>query len=572
MVRVMYNVCMRATPEEPIVYKLFDGPVPPGVVIGKGLRMLSEGDERVVVAGSLVVRHFNVRDTLAVRGCIVWLVSEKLTSVARVADIFGVHRNTVRNYVARYDVSGTAGLIPVKPNRKVRYKVTADVLETLKEVPELTSTAAAQVIWERCGVSLSAGHIRRLRGEVAAAGVEQPALLTEPLLQRGTTTAEPLGRDAAGTVLATTSSEARSRGAARLEPTPVVPLHVRSRYMGMALYYGALEALGLTEVAEAHFSLPGSERFGVRATFLSLFFLTVLGKPTIEGAKHLARESFGAVIGTGVASCVKTLRRKLSDLVSQGAGGEFGTALARRWIATNFISSSDLYVDGHVKAYSGKRNIQKMWNSQRRLIAPGIMSYFVGDKRGRPLLLVSDDAAHSLGQAMPAVISTIKGVLGENSRFTLIFDRGGYDSALFTALVTEYQVDFITYGRGDPKLAPEAFRTFETIVEGKSIRLDMAEDEVRIGATGPWRRIVVRSADGHQTPVLTSLSRDQARGAEVACTVFARWRQENCFKYMKHRLGIDALVSNQFKRLDGGIIPNRSASGSGGRLTRRNVR
>jgi len=42
------------------------------------------------------------------------------------------------------------------------------------------------------------------------------------------------------------------------------------RYMGTALYYPALEVLGLVEAARKCFRLPRSELFGVRAVTLTL--------------------------------------------------------------------------------------------------------------------------------------------------------------------------------------------------------------------------------------------------------------------------------------------------------------
>ena len=41
--------------------------------------------------------------------------------------------------------------------------------------------------------------------------------------------------------------------------------------------------------------------------------------------------------------------------------------------------------------------------------------------------------------------------------FTVIFDRGGYDSELFTWLAQE-GIDFITYQRCKPELPAEQFR------------------------------------------------------------------------------------------------------------------
>lgn len=71
--------------------------------------------------------------------------------------------------------------------------------------------------------------------------------------------------------------------------------------MGLALYYPALAAVGLVDVARSLFRLPRSERFGVRATMITLFFMTILSRPTIEAGKHLRRVEFGAVVGSGRA-------------------------------------------------------------------------------------------------------------------------------------------------------------------------------------------------------------------------------------------------------------------------------
>lgn len=101
----------------------------------------------------------------------------------------------------------------------------------------------------------------------------------------------------------------------------------------------------------------------MRAVFATLFFMTLLHRTTVESAKHLRRVEFGAITGAGRAPAVKTLRRKLSDLVAQQRASELGTALAGRWVDSGVIQTAYLYVDGHMKAYTGKRHLQEVWNS-----------------------------------------------------------------------------------------------------------------------------------------------------------------------------------------------------------------
>ena len=72
--------------------------------------------------------------------------------------------------------------------------------------------------------------------------------------------------------------------------------------------------------------------------------LAILGRGTVESATHLRRRAFGAVVGTGRSPAVKTLRRKLAELVGQGRAGAFGTALARRWVQSGMVATAYLYV------------------------------------------------------------------------------------------------------------------------------------------------------------------------------------------------------------------------------------
>ena len=325
-----------------------------------------------------------------------------------------------------------------------------------------------------------------------------------------------------------------------VDPPAILPARTRGRYIGLALYYPALAAVGLVDVARSVFRLPRSERFGVRAVTLTLFFLTLLGKPTVESAKHLRRAAFGAVVGSGRAPAVKTLRRKLAEPVGQHRAGEFGTALARRWVEAGVVATAYLYIDGHMQQYTGKRRLEKVWNSKRRMPLPGIHSYHVGDAQGRPLLFLTEQLSTNLAKAMPRIVAAIRDVVDERP-FTVIFDRGGYDGKLFSWLDNEH-ISFITYQRGSPNLPADAFRRRECRFEGRRMRFWIAEDEVTVGGSGPWRRIVVRTADGHQTPILTNLG-PEVSAARIACLMFARWRQENLFKYMSAHHGLDRLIS-----------------------------
>jgi transposase len=526
---------------------LIEFPPVPGTPVGKRLMLLTGEGVRTVFHGPAPIYVFDAQDRAAASACMAMLSRTGLAHDVDIAAAFGVHRNTVARLAARLEQAGLAGVVPAKRGPKGPSKVNAKVRAIIAHNGGLSSAELVRLVRERTGRALSPGHVRRLR---AGAGIEQPELT---LTTDASATDEQVP-DTASASPGVGSPAPAPDPAVAFDPPAQVPEHASGRSMGVALYYPALVALGLLDAARSHFRLPRSARIGVRATFLTLFFLTLLGKSTLESAKHLTRRSFGAVVGCVRAPCVKTLRRKLAELCAQQATVSLGETLSRLWVRTGLVATAYLYVDGHVKEYTGKRKLQEVWNAQRRMPLPGVISYFVGDQQGRPLLFINDGVCGSLSKSMPRIVAAIREVIGDAS-FTVVFDRGGYDGKLFDWLVCE-GIGFITYQRGSPGLPADRFTRREARFEGKRIRFHAAEDEVKVGKSGPWRRIVVRTPTGHQTPILTSIAKEAVGTARIACLMFARWRQENFFRYMGAHHGLDQLVSYAAVEAPDQMIPN----------------
>lgn len=533
----------------PLQERLWEVPALPGKPIGRWLSVVESGGVRAVFFGPTPIQVFDATDAAATAAAMAMLSRVGLASDAAIAAAFGCHRNTVGRLARRLAAEGLAAVVPARRGPKGPSKVTPEVDAVIAaEARRLSGPRLVEAVAERTGVRLSRSYVAALAAGARARQLELPG--GDPAAA-GARQASPILPAGAIDGAAAAGDDDREQGAAGagvepgaadgVEPPVILPDLVRGRYMGLALYYPALAALGLVEVARSVFGLPRSARFGVRAVTLCLCFLTLLRKPTVEAAKHLRRAEFGAVVGSGRAPAVKTLRRKLAELVGQGRAAEFGTRLARRWVEGGFVATAYLYVDGHMKAYTGKRRLQEVWNSQRRMPLPGVHTYHVADGDGRPLLFLTEALSTNLAKAMPRIVDAIRDAVGGRT-FSVIFDRGGYDGKLF-AWLTAGSIGFITYQRGSPNLPVVRFRRREARFEGRRVRFQLAEDEVRVAGSGPWRRVVVRTRDGHQTPILTNLAADQVAPARLAALMFARWRQENVFKYMGEHHGLDQLIS-----------------------------
>ncbi len=511
-----------------------------GTPLGKRLRFFQSNGQCAVFLGDRAIHVYDAQDSGAQAAAIALLARARVATDIELAEAFGCHRNTVGRLERRLERAGMAGVVSLKRGPKGPRKVTSAVKEVIRELSHLGSLKVTRSIEQRTGVCLNRTYVSFLLKQVRAA--EQPGLWQE------SKPASVVGSEPEAASAVEGSVVGQEPVLETDEPLVALPDQPRrGRYLGAALYYPALQALGLLEAAASCFRLPGAAEFGVRAVMLTLFFLSLFSKTTLEAAKHLRRWEFGPLVGADRAPAVKTLRRKLGALIQQGQATRFGELLVRRWVEGGLVATAYLYVDGHVKAYTGKRKLAECWNSQRRMPLPGLLSYFVNDQQGRPLLFVTEEANASLAQAMPRVVAAIREVVGERP-FTVIFDRGGYDSKLFAWLQGE-RIDFITYQRGEPGLPVAQFRRREYRFEGRRVRLQLAEDQVRVGRSGPWRRIVVRTKTGHQTPILTSLA-DPAP-AKIACLMFARWRQENFFKYSRDHHGLDQLLGYAWAEADG---------------------
>jgi transposase len=476
---------------------------PEGIPIGSRLVMRRFGKQVGIFAGSMVISFFDAADRVGRDLAIANLSGADLAEDTEIAAAFGVHRNTVRRLAAKLQAGGVGALLPATVAPPVRIKLTAEGRAIVAERAGLATPAEiAAEIEQRTGVVVTPRHVRRL---VAGLAQTQPHLdddddPTSPGTSPGEGQAggdgDPLGeaggvgRPAAGQpdALSSDASQDQAGGSdlgvvmtgvgggggepapgtgtrcgaaaepdsagpdalsvptAGYEPQVVLTGSLRGRCLGLALWYPALAALGLVDAARECFTLRRAERFGVRATTLSLFFLYALGASTLEAAKHLARREFGALIGAGRAPAVKTLRRKLAELVPQGAATAFVRELSRRFVASGVVDTAYLYVDGHLQVYSGKANLAHHWSTKDRIACRGLMRYFVNDAKGRPLLFVPQELSGSLAKALPAVVASVREVIGERA-FTLIFDRGGYDANLFSWLKSE-GIDFITATRG----------------------------------------------------------------------------------------------------------------------------
>jgi hypothetical protein len=327
---------------------------------------------------------------------------------------------------------------------------------------------------------------------------------------------------------------------------------------GVLLALPALLAMGLLAHGELYALPPGY--YGLTSIFLLLALMALARIPSLEKLRYQAPGEWGQLLGLDRIPEVRTLREKLQILCREaGRAALWNTALATQWITTEQAAEPVFYADGHVRVYHGKlTDLPKHYVARQRLYQRATVDYWINAMDGQPFCCMNQPVDHGLVAALredlvPWLEANMV-VSAEHQqrmdadpqvpRFTVIFDREGYSPDLFEQL-WERRIAVITYHRYPKEnWSAEEFRE-ETVelVRGVKVKLQLAEREIELSRKKLAVREVRRLAEGGRQISLVS-THPGGEGRRLAALLFARWSQENYFRYMRQHFGLDALVEH----------------------------
>jgi len=340
------------------------------------------------------------------------------------------------------------------------------------------------------------------------------------------------------------------------DAAPLFDDHQELPRAGVLLAVPVLQGHGGLEVFARLYASLGPAFYGLRTTVLSLILLALLRIKRPENLKEYSPEQLGRLLGLDRMAEVKTLRRKLTLLAKRGKGRELMNELARLRLGQDEDRLAFLYLDGHIREYSGKAELAKAKKPQRSVATCAATDTWLHDADGAPLLVVTSEMNAGLTQVLEAIVTEAKKLVPAGQRLTVLFDRGGWSARLFARL-NALGVDIITYRKGKRRLLPRSRFSEQKVQEdGKEKTYWLCDrPRVRVGRLRPhrkqrrlagepeylWlRQITVLREDGRQIAIVTN--RTDLAAVEVVRRLFRRWRQENYFKYMEAEFALDALV------------------------------
>jgi len=332
---------------------------------------------------------------------------------------------------------------------------------------------------------------------------------------------------------------------------------------GVTLALPALLANGLLRHTETLFQLSKGF-YSLYTIFLLTSFMLLSRIKSVEGLRYCAPGEWGKLLGMDRIPEVKTYREKIAGLAEDGNAKEWSAVLCQEWMNGNPEQAAMIYIDGHVRVYhGGKANIPKHYVARQKLCLHAMCDYWVNAMNGNPFFLVPKDVDPGLlnvleHEIIPRLEKEIpcqpsKEQLEQDPllhRFIVIFDREGYSPG-FMQRMKDKRIACLTYNKypKDDWRDAEFFHKRVKLVSGEVVEMHLAERGVFLGGK-IWVREVRRlMKGGHQTAIISSAYRLNLE--ILAMGMFARWSQENFFKYMRQHFSLDRLADYSISPVSG---------------------
>jgi hypothetical protein len=299
--------------------------------------------------------------------------------------------------------------------------------------------------------------------------------------------------------------------------------------------------------------------------FIITAFIYLCRIKSFEHLKHHSCGEFGKLVGYDRIPEVKKLRGMIREITAQKCVDKWAAELSQSWIAED--EPELYYIDGHVQVYHGYlANLGKKHVSRQRLCLPGVMEYWVNANDGKPYFYVTaavnEKMIEMLNEKIVPKLLELHPVSDEHKKrmledeneplFTLVFDREAYSPEFFAMLWEKYRIAIITYRKNVKEdWEEDLFEECSVPSTIGSTNMKLCEKEFQT-PDGKYTMREVRKLcrdSRHQTSIVTT--NKILPVIAIAAYMFARWVQENYFRYMRQEYAFDKILQYTVDVLNG---------------------
>jgi transposase-like protein len=468
---------------------------------------------------------------------------------AQIARAFGVAKISLKRAVKLYREQGPKGFYTPRNTRGPAVLTAAVLAQAQRLFDEGLHSAE---VADRLGIKRDtlSKAVRAARVHARSPAKGSAALLMTSKSERTCRDSDaPMGMGAVN-ILARVAASVGALDAVAPQFVPALDVP----YGGVLFALPGLLALGLIDSTPGYLELPKGY-YGLDSVLVLLAFMALARVQSMERLRYRAPGEWGKLLGLDRAPEVRTLRAKVRVLAEQGKPEQWSAALSQRWMHAAPEQAGTLYVDGHVRVYNGAQTeLPRHYVARQRLCLRASIDYWVNAMDGQPFFRINQavdpglihvlehDIVPRLEREVPAQPSAAAlAAQARLHRFTLVFDREGYSPQLLERM-KQRRIACLSYHKfpGADWLQEEFCEYPVTFPSGECVPMRLAERGTCL-SNGLWVREIRKLTDsGHQIAILATDY--QSNLVPIGAAMFARWAQENFFKYAREHFGLDRLI------------------------------
>jgi transposase len=544
------------------------------------------GEKRIFVRGKPYM-SWKVGDEIAQRIVVVELYKCGIASQEKLAEIFGLHINTINKYITIFEDDGMGGLLDKRSGPKESWKITPQVkgkiLMTLfrnniKGYNEIQKEV--EKIWK---IKVSIESIRQVLIENGF--IEERIIKIDELTMQENFFEEKEGEqlklilgtgktDGNKKIFSSSVEEIeKEKGKEKnLEENNKCERNYSSNermyldrfeageyniYGGALLFIPLLERYKFLHTIKQKIDIEKDNGYCMEQICLTLFYFDIFGFHSIEDFKTAYPEEFGILMGKLSSPGIRTLRRFLQKIKKLGKTEELVDGFGCEYIKNGLVKYGIIYIDGHFLPYYGETEISMGWNTHRERGMKGSNNFIVNDEKFNPVIFLVRPGSEDLIKKISEIIYKIKEIGKEagvdTKNLTVIFDREGYSAELFRQLSgiderienkEKCKAKFISWAKYADKWVndfeeKELNQEIEVEYEvQKKEKIKYLQTERQMNKYGKIRAIVIESGDDKKRGAI--YTNDWESEANIIIRLICRrWGQENLIKALKLRHLID---------------------------------
>lgn len=549
---------------------------------------VDDGEIRMIFSYDTHLYTYHLNDRSAERIMWVQAYEKNLATYKQISTAIGKAVRTINGWVALYRKNDMARLFDA-PRSGAPVKVTNDIIKRIVRLRD--QKLKLQEIAQACNISVSS--VRNVldkrkrkndkkQSEITFKEVEAEPVVPESKTEKdempeneseGTDSPEPENVVVAVHESKVEDALSQDRSLDRLaaskgiiqEAKPLFGNCDHAEWAGAFMGVALLSEDACLKTGLNIYDSFSSAFYGLRTMIVIWVLMALLRIKCSENIRKTDVRRLGRIVGLDRAPEVKTIRRKLHELIEQDKAFEWMKVLAEERVAELAEPVKTIQVDGHIVAYCGKQKIGTVYSSRTKQVTKGQTENWVNLPDGGGLFMVTSPFNEGLTGMLEKVVKQACEVCGVNS-LNLVFDRGGYNTEVFDRLIKSGH-HIITYRKGSSDDVPLTFfkkekttignNTYEYAPYERVVELNIykniktpkgAAARKKTKRTLKLREIRIVRKDQRQTAILTSIPAESMETVTVASNMFDRTgNQENYFKYMREEYLMDAKGIYQVK-------------------------